>query len=74
MSGGKKEESDTSLDGIWIRILLIVFLDEKECRCFITGLEPKLMSRVSNSVGGMAVVTSGPEHAENDELRIFLAK
>lgn len=60
----KKEESHPSLDGIWIRILLIVFLDEKQCRCFITGLETKLMSGISTSVGGMAVVTSGLEHTE----------
>jgi len=42
-------------------------LDEKECRCFITGLETKLVSGVSNSVGEMAVVTSGPEHTEGEE-------
>lgn len=35
----KKRKVKPLLDGIWIRVLLTAFLDEKECRCFTTGPE-----------------------------------
>lgn len=55
------------------------FLDEKDCRCFITGLETELESGTSNNVGGMTVVTSGPvrregKKAEKNEFGIFSAR
>lgn len=77
----KKRKVKPLLDGIWIRVLLTAFLDEKECRCFITGPETGLVSGVSNRVGGMASVTSGAEHTERggkeveeNEFRIFVAR
>lgn len=47
-----------------LELCLWPFLDKKECRCFITGLETKLMSGLSNSGAGVAVVMSVPKHRE----------
>lgn len=52
----KTGECHPALDEIQIRILPLTFLDEKDCRCFITGLETELESGTSNDVGGMTVV------------------